>query len=53
MTDANSIMDKDSVKELMAAFTSADIAYVSGRLLLLIKNLVMLVMLKQVIGIVI
>lgn len=32
MTDANSIMDKDSVKELMAAFTSQDIAYVSGKL---------------------
>lgn len=32
MTDANSMMDKDSVKELMAAFTSDDIAYVSGRL---------------------
>lgn len=32
MTDANSIMDKNSVKELMAAFTSEDIAYVSGRL---------------------
>ncbi|WP_191560018.1 glycosyltransferase family 2 protein [Metabacillus idriensis] len=32
MTDANSIMDKDSVKELMATFTSEDIAYVSGRL---------------------
>jgi glycosyltransferase involved in cell wall biosynthesis len=32
MTDANSIMDKNSVKELMAAFTSDDIAYVSGRL---------------------
>jgi glycosyltransferase involved in cell wall biosynthesis len=32
MTDANSIMNKDSVKELMAAFTSEDIAYVSGRL---------------------
>jgi len=32
MTDANSIMDKSSVKELMAAFTSDDIAYVSGRL---------------------
>ncbi|GGF96548.1 glycosyltransferase family 2 protein [Paenibacillus aceti] len=32
MTDANSILDKDSVKELMAAFTSEDIAYVSGRL---------------------
>lgn len=32
MTDANSIMEKGSVKELMAAFTSEDIAYVSGRL---------------------
>ncbi|ULT56780.1 glycosyltransferase family 2 protein [Neobacillus drentensis] len=32
MTDANSIMDKESVNELMAAFTSEDIAYVSGRL---------------------
>lgn len=32
MTDANSIMDKESVKELMASFTSDDIAYVSGRL---------------------
>ncbi|WPL42907.1 glycosyltransferase family 2 protein [Priestia megaterium] len=32
MTDANSIMDKNSVKELMAAFVSDDIAYVSGRL---------------------
>ena len=32
MTDANSIMNKNSVKELMSAFTSKDIAYVSGRL---------------------
>lgn len=32
MTDANSIMEKNAVKELMAAFTSDDIAYVSGRL---------------------
>jgi len=32
MTDANSMMDKDSVKELMASFTSEDIVYVSGRL---------------------
>ncbi|WP_243356694.1 glycosyltransferase family 2 protein [Bacillus litorisediminis] len=32
MTDANSIMDKNSVIELMAAFTSEDIAYVSGKL---------------------
>jgi glycosyltransferase involved in cell wall biosynthesis len=32
MTDANSMMDKSAVTELMAAFTSDDIAYVSGRL---------------------
>ncbi len=32
MTDANSMMDTNAVKELMAAFTSDDIAYVSGRL---------------------
>ena len=32
MTDANSMMDKNAVKELMAAFTSDEIAYVSGRL---------------------
>lgn len=32
MTDANSMMDMNAVKELMAAFTSDDIAYVSGRL---------------------
>jgi hypothetical protein len=32
MTDANSMMDKNAVKELMATFTSDDIAYVSGRL---------------------
>ncbi|WP_394172416.1 glycosyltransferase family 2 protein [Guptibacillus hwajinpoensis] len=32
MTDANSIMDRNSVTELMAAFTSKNIAYVSGRL---------------------
>lgn len=32
MTDANSMMDKNSVKELMAAFTSEKIAYVSGKL---------------------
>ncbi len=32
MTDANSMMDKNAVKELMAAFTSDDIAYVTGRL---------------------
>ena len=32
MTDANSILDKNSIKELMAAFTSDNIAYVTGRL---------------------
>lgn len=32
MTDANSILEKNAVKELMAAFTSDEIAYVSGRL---------------------
>lgn len=32
MTDANSILDRDAVKELMAAFTSNDIAYVCGKL---------------------
>ena len=32
MTDANSMMDKNAVIELMAAFTSDDIAYVSGKL---------------------
>ncbi|WP_261130800.1 glycosyltransferase [Bacillus sp. Marseille-Q3570] len=32
MTDANSIMEKHSVKELMASFSSDDIAYVSGKL---------------------
>ncbi|MGR5981032.1 hypothetical protein ACT7DJ_36445 [Bacillus cereus] len=34
MTDANSMMDKKAVKELMAAFTSEEIAYVSGRLMI-------------------
>lgn len=32
MTDANSIMNKNCIKELMATFTNDDIAYVSGRL---------------------
>lgn len=32
MTDANSMMDKNAVIELMAAFTADDIVYVSGRL---------------------
>lgn len=38
MTDANSIMDKNAVRELMAAFTSDDIAYVSGRLSIINSN---------------
>lgn len=38
MTDANSIMAKESVKELMAAFTSEDIAYVTGRLEIINKD---------------
>jgi glycosyltransferase involved in cell wall biosynthesis len=32
MTDANSMLDAQAIKELMAAFSSQDIAYVSGRL---------------------
>src|SRR5690606_34213326 len=32
MTDANSLFSKDAVKELMAAFTEEDIAYVTGKL---------------------
>ena len=38
MTDANSILDKNAVKELMASFTSEDIAYVTGRLALINKD---------------
>jgi len=32
MTDANSMLAKDSVRELMATFTSDDISYVTGKL---------------------
>lgn len=32
MTDANSIIDKNAIKELVASFTSEDIAYVTGKL---------------------
>lgn len=39
MTDANSILDKNSIKELMAAFISSDIAYVSGRLVYINKDI--------------
>lgn len=38
MTDANSMLDKNAVKELMAAFTSDEIAYVSGRLAIINKD---------------
>lgn len=34
MTDANSMLDKYSVKELMAAFTSKDIVYVCGKMVI-------------------
>lgn len=32
MTDANAMLERKAVRELMAVFTSCDIAYVSGRL---------------------
>lgn len=38
MTDANSLMDKSAVKELMSAFTSNDIAYVTGKLSIINQN---------------
>lgn len=34
MTDANSMLKEDSVKELMSSFTSSEIVYVAGRLIL-------------------
>lgn len=39
MTDANSMLKKNSVKELMAAFTSDDIKYVTGKLIYFNKNI--------------
>ena len=39
MTDANSILDKNSIKELMSSFVSDDIAYVSGALKITNKQL--------------
>lgn len=39
MTDANSILDKNAVKELAASFSSEDIAYVSGALKLVNGNI--------------
>ncbi|QHJ70549.1 glycosyltransferase family 2 protein [Planococcus halotolerans] len=38
MTDANSMLHKDSITELMAAFTSKDIAYVTGKLSIINQN---------------
>ncbi len=38
MTDANSMLDKNAVKELMAAFTSDKIAYVTGKLSIVNKE---------------
>lgn len=38
MTDANSMLKKDSIKELVAAFSSPDISYVTGRLVLVNKD---------------
>ena len=38
MTDANSIMEKNSVRELMSVFTDDNIVYVSGRLLIINKD---------------
>jgi len=32
MTDANSLLDKNAIRELMASFTSSKIAYVTGKL---------------------
>lgn len=38
MTDANSIIEPNAIKELVASFTSDDISYVSGRLVIINKN---------------
>ncbi|WBL14827.1 glycosyltransferase family 2 protein [Sutcliffiella sp. NC1] len=38
MTDANSMLEVNSVRELVSAFTSDDISYVSGRLVIINKN---------------
>ena len=38
MTDANAMLEKNAVKELMAVFTADDIAYVSGCLLFINKD---------------
>lgn len=38
MTDANAMLDKKAAKELVAAFTSDDISYISGRLKIINKD---------------
>jgi glycosyltransferase involved in cell wall biosynthesis len=38
MTDANSMLDSQSIKELMSAFVSNDIVYVAGRLKIVNEN---------------
>lgn len=38
MTDANSILKKDAIKELVAAFSSPDVSYVTGRLVIVNKD---------------
>jgi cellulose synthase/poly-beta-1,6-N-acetylglucosamine synthase-like glycosyltransferase len=38
MTDANSMLDSNSVRELVASFTSDDISYVCGRLMYINKE---------------
>ncbi len=38
MTDANSMLEVNSVKELVSTFTSSDISYVSGRLEIINKD---------------
>ncbi len=38
MTDANSMLDKNSITELVASFTEKDISYVSGRLVIINKD---------------
>lgn len=38
MTDANSLLEKNAIKELMASFTSTEIAYVTGKLVFVNTN---------------
>lgn len=39
MTDANSMLDKNSITELMASFTSDDISYVAGKVTFINNNI--------------